>query len=150
MFRSDLPSAGSADPATFAASVMTVSANSGGVVSAGSAARGSEGVAGAGNARVSGAVASGAGFAGSGDAGTGGGRSGIARAAAPLRHRMAALVLVGVYPIITGILYTIGPLTAGWEVWQRTLVLAPIMALVMVYGLIPFIQQRFRRWLMGA
>jgi antibiotic biosynthesis monooxygenase (ABM) superfamily enzyme len=72
-----------------------------------------------------------------------------AKPAMPKRHRMTLLVLIGVYPIITAILYALAPLTAGWDVWQRTLVLAPVMAVIMVYGLIPFIQTRFRGWLTG-
>lgn len=72
-----------------------------------------------------------------------------ARPPVPNRHRMALLVLVGVYPIVTAILYGLGPLTASWATWQRTLVLAPLMVVLMVYGLIPFIQVRFRGFLMG-
>lgn len=73
-----------------------------------------------------------------------------AKPAMPNRNRMALLVLIGVYPIITAILYLVGPLTAGWQVWQRTLVLAPLMVVVMVYGLIPVIQARFRSFLTGG
>ena len=71
-----------------------------------------------------------------------------AKPAMPNRSRMTFLVILGVYPIITAILYALGPLTAGWDTWQRTLVLAPIMAVIMVYGLIPFIQKRFRGFIM--
>jgi len=73
--------------------------------------------------------------------------TGAPRPAMPDRNRLALLVLVGVYPIITAILYVLGPLTAGWEVWQRTLVLAPLMVTLMVYGLIPLITTRFRGFL---
>jgi len=71
-----------------------------------------------------------------------------ARPAAPNRHRLALLVLVWVYPLITLVLSVLGPLTSGWEVWQRTLVLAPVMVGVLVYGLIPFLTKRFRKFLM--
>ena len=71
-----------------------------------------------------------------------------ARPAVPNRQRFAVLVLLGVYPLVTGISYAIAPFTAGWEIWQRGLLIAPIMVPVMVYGLIPFIQTRFRGWLM--
>ncbi|MBH0237346.1 hypothetical protein [Methylobrevis albus] len=66
------------------------------------------------------------------------------------RPRFAALVLVGVYPIITLILYVILPLTDGWATWQRTLLIAPIMVGIMVWGLIPTIQQRFAGWINPA
>jgi antibiotic biosynthesis monooxygenase (ABM) superfamily enzyme len=70
-----------------------------------------------------------------------------ARRAGPNKLRFAVLVLIGVYPLVTGISYAIAPLTAGWPIWQRGLLLTPIMVPAMVYGLIPFIQTRFGRWL---
>jgi antibiotic biosynthesis monooxygenase (ABM) superfamily enzyme len=70
-----------------------------------------------------------------------------AKPAVPNRHKLALLVLVTVYPLITGILSVLGPLTAGWQVWQRTLVLAPVMVVVLVYFLIPFLNKRFRKFL---
>ncbi len=69
------------------------------------------------------------------------------QSAVPSRHRLALLVLVGVYPLITAIIYGVAPFTAGWEIWQRNLVVAPIMVAAMVYGMIPFIQTRFRAFL---
>jgi antibiotic biosynthesis monooxygenase (ABM) superfamily enzyme len=69
------------------------------------------------------------------------------RPALPSRHRLALLVLVGVYPLITAIIYGVAPFTVGWEIWQRNLVVAPIMVAAMVYGMIPFIQARFRAFL---
>lgn len=71
------------------------------------------------------------------------------RPAGPNRHRLAALVLVFVYPLITAILYALGPLTSTWQVWERTLILAPAMVALMVYGLIPFLTKRFRSFLVG-
>ena len=71
-----------------------------------------------------------------------------ARPAGPNRLKFALLVLIGVYPLVTAISYAIAPLTMGWQFWQRGLLLAPIMVPAMVYGLIPFIQTRFRGWLM--
>lgn len=72
------------------------------------------------------------------------------RPAGPNRHRLALLVLVFVYPLITALLYAMGPLTASWQVWERTLVLAPVMVILMVYVLIPFLTKRFRAFLMGS
>ena len=40
------------------------------------------------------------------------------------RPRFAFLVLVGVYPLITALLYAVLPLTDGWPLWQRTLLIA--------------------------
>lgn len=59
------------------------------------------------------------------------------------RPRFALLVLAGVYPLITGLLYLVLPLLDGWAVWQETLVVAPIMVMSMVWGLIPTVQRVF-------
>jgi len=63
------------------------------------------------------------------------------------RPRFALLVLVGVYPLITAILYAVLPLTEGWTIWQRTLVIAPLMVTIMIWGLIPAVQTRFGTFL---
>lgn len=63
------------------------------------------------------------------------------------RLRFAAAVLAGVYPVITGLLYLVLPLTEGWAIWERTIVIAPIMVTVMVFVLIPAIQRRLAFWL---
>jgi antibiotic biosynthesis monooxygenase (ABM) superfamily enzyme len=66
------------------------------------------------------------------------------------RPRFALLVLLGVYPIITALLYIVLPLTEGWTIWQRTLVIAPLMVGMMIWGLIPQVQTRFRTFLNPA
>ena len=63
------------------------------------------------------------------------------------RPRFALLVLVGVYPLITALLYVVLPLTEGWSIWQRTLVIAPVMVATMIWGLIPTVQKRFSGFL---
>jgi antibiotic biosynthesis monooxygenase (ABM) superfamily enzyme len=63
------------------------------------------------------------------------------------RPRFALLVLAGVYPLITVLLYIVLPLLEGWSIWQETLVIAPIMVTIMVWGLIPAVQRVFRRFL---
>lgn len=62
------------------------------------------------------------------------------------RTRMALLVLVAVYPVITGLIYLVAPFTADWPVWERNLVVAPLMVIAMVYFIIPTIQSRFGRF----
>jgi antibiotic biosynthesis monooxygenase (ABM) superfamily enzyme len=63
------------------------------------------------------------------------------------RPRFALLVLAGVYPLITALLYLVLPLLDGWSIWQETLVIAPIMVSIMVWGLIPAVQRRFHGFL---
>lgn len=66
------------------------------------------------------------------------------------RRRFALLVFAGVYPLVTGLLYLVFPLTEGWTLWQRTLAIVPVVVVVMVWWLIPAVQQRFRAFLNPA
>ena len=66
------------------------------------------------------------------------------------RPRSALLVLLGVYPALTAILYAVRPLTDGWAIWQRTLLVTPIMAAIMVWSIIPAIQNLFRGFINPA
>ena len=59
------------------------------------------------------------------------------------RIRFAGLVALGVYPTITALLYLVFPLTDGWALWQRTLVVVPMMVAIMVWGLIPAVHRLF-------
>ena len=65
------------------------------------------------------------------------------------KTRMALLMIVGVYPIITLYLYVIMPLTDGWQLWQRTIILVPLMVITIVFGLIPLIQKHFGWFIAG-
>ena len=60
-----------------------------------------------------------------------------------VRWRFALLNLVAVYPLITVLLYILMPMTDGWEMWQRTLLLAPLMIVSIVYGIGPFLHKHF-------
>lgn len=66
------------------------------------------------------------------------------------RPRFALLVLAGAYPLITGILYVVLPLTEDWPIWQRTLVVAPVVVAIMIRGLIPGVQKAFARFINPA
>lgn len=66
------------------------------------------------------------------------------------RTRFASLVLVGAYPLITALLYLVLPLTGGWALWQRTLLVAPLMVAAMVWGVIPTVQRRFHAFINRA
>ena len=63
------------------------------------------------------------------------------------RLRFAWLVGLGVYPLITALLYLVVPLTEGWETWQRTLVIVPLMVTAMIWGLIPGVHRLFGRFI---
>lgn len=66
---------------------------------------------------------------------------------APSRLRFAILVFFGVYPLVSVLQMIIGPLTADWHFLARNLVFVPVMVVCMVWGVIPFIQLRLRRFL---
>lgn len=72
-------------------------------------------------------------------------RPAAAPARLPSRLRFALVMAVGVYPLITALLYAITPLTQGWATWQRTLILVPLMVGAIVWGITPFIHKRLGR-----
>ncbi len=61
------------------------------------------------------------------------------------RTRYAAALTVGAYPVITGLLYGLGPMVAEWPVWGKTMAIAPLMVLSMVWGVIPLTHFWFHR-----
>lgn len=67
--------------------------------------------------------------------------------AVPSRLRFAAFVFLAVYPMVTLGLLVLVPLTPGWPIPARTLLLVPVIVGAMVWGIIPFIQTRLRRFL---
>ena len=56
---------------------------------------------------------------------------------------------VAVYPVVTSYLYILMPLTQGWEMWQRSLVLVPFMATTIVMLIVPFIGKHFGAFIAG-
>jgi antibiotic biosynthesis monooxygenase (ABM) superfamily enzyme len=70
-----------------------------------------------------------------------------AAARPPSRIRLALFVFLGVYPLVTALIYALGPLTAGWEIWQRNLVMVPIIVITMIWVIIPRIHRHCGRWL---
>ena len=65
------------------------------------------------------------------------------------RLRMALVMTIFVYPVVTLYLYILMPLTVGWEMWQRSLVLVPFMATTIVMLIVPFITKRFGAFIAG-
>ena len=52
--------------------------------------------------------------------------------------------------MITAYIYLIFPFTEGWAIWQRTLLLAPLMVLTIVYVIAPQLQKRFGAFIVGT
>ena len=66
---------------------------------------------------------------------------------AAARARLATLVLIAVYPLLTAIIYAVAPFTEGWPIWVRNFVIAPLMVVAMIYFVIPTIQRRFGKFI---
>ncbi len=64
------------------------------------------------------------------------------------RPHLAFAMLLPVYPFITVLLYIVMPLTEGWTIWQRTLLIAPVMVFSIVFVIAPFVQKHFARFIM--
>ncbi|MBC9247831.1 hypothetical protein H4P12_14210 [Paracoccus sp. 11-3] len=70
-----------------------------------------------------------------------------ANASQPSRIRFALLIFLFVYPLVTIGLLILMPLTQGWPLPLRTLILVPVIVASMVWGVIPLIQTRLRHLL---
>lgn len=68
---------------------------------------------------------------------------------APSKIRFCALLIVAVYPLITTLLYILTPLTAGWAVWQRTIIITPVMCILIIFAVSPSINHHFG-WLIAG
>ena len=64
----------------------------------------------------------------------------------PSRHRFALVMVLAVYPVITAVLYALAPFTQDWATWQRTMLIAPIMVLSIVYAVAPGVQWGLRKY----
>nr|WP_319391378.1 hypothetical protein [uncultured Cohaesibacter sp.] len=62
----------------------------------------------------------------------------------PSRARFALMILLFVYPLVTVLLYGIAAVTPDWQLWQRAMIMVPIVVVSMVYLIIPLIQQRMQ------
>jgi antibiotic biosynthesis monooxygenase (ABM) superfamily enzyme len=63
--------------------------------------------------------------------------------------RTALVMSLAVYPVVTLYLYILMPLTTGWEMWQRSLVLVPFMATTIVLFIVPLIGKYFGGFIAG-
>lgn len=61
------------------------------------------------------------------------------------RLGFCALVFAAVYPLVTALAYLMQAAAREWEIWQRHLVVVPVVVLAMVYVILPFIQSRLAR-----
>ncbi|QYO76436.1 hypothetical protein [Devosia salina] len=65
------------------------------------------------------------------------------------RLRLTLLMTLAVYPVVTLYLYVLMPLTQGWDIWQRSVILVPMMSATIVLVVVPFINKRFGAFIAG-
>lgn len=65
------------------------------------------------------------------------------------RARMAFLMSFAVYPIVVVYATLVSVLTPGWEFWQRSFIIVPLMATTIVFFIVPFITARFGAFIAG-
>lgn len=54
---------------------------------------------------------------------------------------VCVLVFAAVYPLVTGLSYLMHHLTPTWQLWQRHLVIVPVIVSAMVFAIMPAIQR---------
>lgn len=57
------------------------------------------------------------------------------------RLMICALVFSAVYPLVTGLSYLMHYLTPTWPLWQRHLVIVPVIVSAMVFAIMPVIHR---------
>jgi len=62
---------------------------------------------------------------------------------------MAMLMSFAVYPVVVAYATLISLLTPGWEFWQRSFIIVPLMATTIVFLVVPFITTRFGAFIAG-
>jgi antibiotic biosynthesis monooxygenase (ABM) superfamily enzyme len=65
------------------------------------------------------------------------------------RARLAFLMSFAVYPVVVGYATLISLMTPGWEFWQRSFLIVPLMATTIVFFIMPFISNRFGAFIAG-
>lgn len=65
------------------------------------------------------------------------------------RARMTLLMTIAVYPVVVAYAALVGVLTPGWEFWQRSFLIVPLMATTIVFFIVPFITTRFGAFIAG-
>jgi antibiotic biosynthesis monooxygenase (ABM) superfamily enzyme len=65
----------------------------------------------------------------------------------PPKYKMAILVWLGVFSLVTLFSYLIGPLIEGWPLWVRILATTLFVVPVLTYVVLPVLTRLFSRWL---
>ncbi|MEJ2593456.1 MAG: antibiotic biosynthesis monooxygenase [Candidatus Thiodiazotropha sp.] len=65
----------------------------------------------------------------------------------PPKYKMAFLVWLGVFMLVTSLSYLLGPLMADWPLIARTFTLTLIVVATLTYFVLPWLTRLFARWL---
>ena len=63
------------------------------------------------------------------------------------RIRFTIAAVLAAYPLVTALLYLVLPLTPEWPLWQKSLLIVPVVVSTMIWLLIPRIQRHLKGWL---
>ena len=67
--------------------------------------------------------------------------------AQPPRYKLMLVTFVALYPLITLVQGTIGPLIHDWPLVLRTLATTPLLIVIMTYAAMPWVTQGMSPWL---
>jgi antibiotic biosynthesis monooxygenase (ABM) superfamily enzyme len=65
----------------------------------------------------------------------------------PPKHKMAAVTLLGVYPLSMLFARTVPPILAGWPAWLVSLVIATLIVTSLTWLVMPNLTRVFEKWL---
>jgi antibiotic biosynthesis monooxygenase (ABM) superfamily enzyme len=65
----------------------------------------------------------------------------------PPKYKMALLVWLGVFSLVTLLSYLIGPFMAQWPLVARTFLVTLIVVVILTYFVMPLLTRLFARWL---
>ena len=55
------------------------------------------------------------------------------------KTRLTIVMVLAVYPLVTALLYLLGPFTQNWEIWHRTLILTPLTVASIIFVIAPLV-----------
>lgn len=57
------------------------------------------------------------------------------------KARLTVVMVFAVYPLVTALLYVLGPITSDWQIWHRTLILTPVTVASIIFVITPMVNK---------